>query len=61
MARTGIEDGFQGQSVDIALAVKEVMKDNVKVTIRVTNPNPDLNPNPDPDLNPNSKPNPNPI
>ena len=31
MSRTGMEDGFQGQSVEISLAVSEVMKDNVKV------------------------------
>eukprot|EP00596_Hydrurales_sp_CCMP1899_P010436 CAMPEP_0119050464 /NCGR_PEP_ID=MMETSP1177-20130426/70070_1 /TAXON_ID=2985 /ORGANISM="Ochromonas sp, Strain CCMP1899" /LENGTH=322 /DNA_ID=CAMNT_0007028893 /DNA_START=207 /DNA_END=1175 /DNA_ORIENTATION=+ len=31
MAKTGLEDAIQGQSVDIGLAVVEVMKDNVKV------------------------------
>ena len=28
---TGMEDAIQGQSVEISLAVTEVMKDNVKV------------------------------
>ena len=31
MSRTGMEDGFQGQSVEISLAVSEVMQDNIKV------------------------------
>ena len=31
MSRTGLEDGIQGQSVDLSLAVSEVMKDNKKV------------------------------
>lgn len=31
MSRTGLEDGIQGQAIDISLAVKEVMKDNQKV------------------------------
>ena len=30
IGRTGLEDGFQGQSVDIAHAVRDVMSDNVK-------------------------------
>lgn len=31
MARTGLEDGIQGQSLDIQMSVKEVMLDNEKV------------------------------
>ena len=31
MSRTGMEDGFQGQSIEISLAVSEVMQDNIKV------------------------------
>lgn len=32
MARTGLEDGYQGQAADIGLTVREVMKDNDKAT-----------------------------
>jgi len=32
MSKTGIEDGYQGQASDIAVTVREVMKDNEKVT-----------------------------
>ena len=31
MSRVGLEDGIQGQSTDLGLAVKEVLKDNTKV------------------------------
>lgn len=31
MSRTGLEDGIQGQAIELSLAVKEVMKDNQKV------------------------------
>ena len=33
MYHTGMEDAIQGQSVEISLAVTEVMKDNVKVRV----------------------------
>ena len=33
MYNTGMEDAIQGQSVEISLAVTEVMKDNVKVRV----------------------------
>jgi hypothetical protein len=29
--QSGLEDGIQGQAIDISLAVREVMKDNQKV------------------------------
>jgi len=32
MSKTGLEDGQQGQAVEISLAVEQVMKDNVKAT-----------------------------
>ncbi len=39
MARTGFEDAIQGQATEIALAVKEVLKDNdniIKDLARIT-------------------------
>lgn len=31
MSRTGLEDGIEGQAVELAVAVKEVLKDNKKI------------------------------